>query len=248
MAQQMRQDPGASRASVLIADPEMLVRAGLQAVIDGETAFRVAAEAATGEHALELIARLRPDLAVLSTTLCDPAGIEVARRTRTLAPATAIVLLARADDTASLLYGFRLGVTGFVRADVGRLDLLNALHHALAGESVIDPLAAIALVRRLAAETDIAAHALPDPLTPREIEILQLVAQGQTNRQIAGGLIVAVGTIKAHVEHILSKLGVADRTHAAVRAVELGIVRPDDPGIVRPEDPGSTGPTATRAH
>jgi DNA-binding NarL/FixJ family response regulator len=81
----------------------------------------------------------------------------------------------------------------------------------------------------MAAESDLAARAMPDPLTPRETEILRLVARGETNREIAGRLILAVGTIKVHVEHILDKLGVTDRTQAAVRAVELGIVRPDEP-------------------
>jgi DNA-binding NarL/FixJ family response regulator len=119
-------------------------------------------------------------------------------------------------------------VTGFVGSDVGRLELLSALHRALAGESVVDPAAATALIRRLAAESELAPASAPDPLTVREVEILQLVAQGHTNRQIADRLIVAVGTIKVHVEHILGKLGATDRTQAAVRGVELGIVRGDD--------------------
>jgi DNA-binding NarL/FixJ family response regulator len=81
---------------------------------------------------------------------------------------------------------------------------------------------------RMAAESELVARATPDPLTPRELEILSLVARGHTNREIAGRLIVAVGTIKVHVEHILGKLGAADRTQAAVRAVELGIVHGED--------------------
>jgi DNA-binding NarL/FixJ family response regulator len=95
---------------------------------------------------------------------------------------------------------------------------------------VIDPVSATDLIVRMAAESDLGLRATPDPLTPRELEILRLVAQGQTNRQIADRLIVAVGTIKAHVEHILGKLGATDRTQAAVRAVELGIVRAEDRG------------------
>jgi DNA-binding NarL/FixJ family response regulator len=215
-------------AGVVIADPEMLVRAGLRAVIDDDTALHVQAEAETGAHALELIERLRPALAVLSTGLRDPSGIEVARLARAGSPSTAIVLLARADDTHSLVDGFRAGVTGFVRSDVGRVELLTSLSRALAGESVIDPAAATALIMRMASESELPARTMPDPLTPRELEILQLVAQGQTNRQIATRLIVAVGTIKIHVEHILGKLGAADRTQAAVRAAELGIVHADE--------------------
>ena len=216
-------------ASVLVCEPEMLVRAGLRSVIDGDPAFHVAGEAAEGAHALELIARLKPNLAVLATTLREPSGLHVARESRRVSPSTAIVLLARADETRTLLDGFRAGVTAFVRSDVGRLDLLTSLRRALAGESVIDPAAATQLIVQMAAQSELVARATPDPLTPRELEILQLVARGQTNRQIAEQLIVAVGTIKVHVEHILGKLGASDRTHAAVRAVEMGIVHGEDP-------------------
>lgn len=214
---------------VLLADPEMLVRVGLRAVIESDVRFRVEGEAESGAHALELVARLRPALAVISTGLTDPSGLEVARRAHAASPSTAIVLLARADDTASLVEGFRAGVTGFVRSDVGRLELLSSLDRALAGESVIDPAAATELIMRMAAESELPARTMPEPLTPREIEIIRLVAEGRTNREIATRLIVAVGTIKVHIEHILGKLGVASRTQAAVRAVELGIVRPDEP-------------------
>jgi DNA-binding NarL/FixJ family response regulator len=220
--------PERTPASVLVAEPEMLVRAGLRTVIDADSAFHVAAEAESGEHALELIARLRPALAIVSTGLHEPGGLEVARRAHALSPSTAIVLLARAEDTHSLIEGFRAGVTGFVRSDVGRLELLSSLGRALAGESVIDPAAATQLIVRMAAESEPMPHAMPDPLTPRELEILQLVAQGQTNRQIAMRLIVAVGTIKIHIEHILGKLGAADRTQAAVIAAELGMVHADE--------------------
>jgi DNA-binding NarL/FixJ family response regulator len=209
----------------------MLVRAGLRAVIDGDAGFRVAAEAESGAHALELVERLRPNLAVVSTSLRDPSGLEVAQRSHEVAPATAIVLLAHADDTHFLVDGFRAGAIGFVRSDVGRLELLSTLARARAGESVIDPTAARLLVMRMAAESQLAPRGAPAALTPRELEILQLVAQGHTNREIATRLIVAVGTIKVHVEHILGKLGAADRTQAAVRATELGMVHTDEPGV-----------------
>ena len=207
----------------------MLVRTGLRVVIESDGRFEIKAEAESGAHALELAARLKPALAVVSTNLRDPSGLEVARRTHAASPSTAIVLLARADDTASLVDGFRAGVTGFVRSDVGRLELLAALGQALAGQSVIDPVAAAQLIMRMAAESELGPRLVPDPLTPRELEILQLVAQGQTNREIATRLIVAVGTIKVHVEHILAKLGATDRTQAAVRGAQLGIVHADEP-------------------
>ena len=217
-----------SPASVLVCDPEMLVRAGLCSVLAGEPGFHVAAEAADGAQALELVGRLRPRLAILGTALRGPSGVEVTRRSRAVSPETAVVLLARANETDSMLEGFRAGATAFVRSDTARLDLLTTLRRALAGESVIDPAAATELILQMAAHSELIARATPDALTPRELEILQLVARGHTNRQIAERLIVAVGTIKVHVEHILGKLGAADRTQAAVRAVELGIVRGEE--------------------
>ena len=220
---------GNGHATVLLAEPEMLVRAGLRAVIERDGRFEIKGEAESGAHALELAARLKPALAVVSTGLREPSGLEVARRAHEASPRTAIVLLARADDTGSLVDGFRAGVTGFVRSDVGRLELLSALGQALAGQWVIDPAAAAQLIMQMAAESELPARVTPDPLTPRELEILQLVAQGQTNREIATRLIVAVGTIKVHVEHILAKLGAADRTQAAVRGAQLGIVHVDEP-------------------
>lgn len=225
---------GPPPATVVIGDPEMLVRTGLRAVIEDDPAFEVAAEAADGAHALELVERLEPRLAILALGLRGPDGIEVARRAHEVARGTAVILLARLDELGSVLDGFRAGAIGFVRTDVERLDLLNALRRTLAGESVIDPVTATQLIVRMAAETEAVALATPDPLTPRELEILHLVAQGRTNREIAERLIVAVGTIKVHVEHILGKLGAADRTQAAVRAVELGIVRGNDPGAPPP--------------
>jgi DNA-binding NarL/FixJ family response regulator len=222
---------------VLIAEPEMLVRAGLRAVLDADPALDVLAEAGDGDHAVELAGRLRPMLAIIAAGLRGPSGVEVAAAVRAASPATVTVLLARPDESGALVDAFRAGVTAFVRSDVGRLELLAALHRALAGESVVDPAAANELIRRLAAESELAPRSMPDPLTPREVEILGLVAQGHTNRQIAERLIVAVGTIKIHVEHILGKLGATDRTHAAVRAVELGIVHADDSPGSMPSQP-----------
>jgi DNA-binding NarL/FixJ family response regulator len=228
------QSPGGAPASVLIAHSEMLVRAGLRTVIDSDPTFHVAAEATNGRHAIELVTRIRPRIAIVSTGLHEPSAIDVARASRATVPETMIILLAGGDDRGSMLDGFRAGVTGFVTSDTSRLDLLATLRRTLAGESVIDPAAATQLIMRMAAESEMAQQAVPDALTPRELEILRLVAQGHTNRQIAERLIVAVGTIKVHVEHILGKLGASDRTQAAVRAVELGIVHGDDSERPRP--------------
>lgn len=221
---------------VLVVADEMLVRAGLRAVIDSDPGLHVVAEAADGDHALDTAARIWPGLAIIGSHGPTLDSIDVTRRMRAVSPQTTIVVLARLDDGEALLGALRAGALGVLRTGVERLELLNGLHRALAGESVVDPTVANALIARMASESDLPPRALPEPLTPRETEILRLVARGQTNREIAARLIVAVGTIKVHVEHILDKLGVSDRTQAAVLAVELGIARRDDPGA--PTDPG----------
>ena len=215
---------GAGVATVLIADERMLIRAGLRAVIESDPSLRVVAEAADGRAALELARRIGPSIALLAARTRALDGIAVTRELHAGCPDTAVILIASEADGDLLLEGLRAGALGFVGTDVSRSGLLRMIRRALAGESAVDPAVATSLVVRMAAAPEHAGRQAPDALTARELEILRLVAEGQTNREIAAGLIVAVGTIKAHVEHILGKLGVVDRTQAAVRGVELGLV------------------------
>jgi DNA-binding NarL/FixJ family response regulator len=221
---------------VLVADEAMLVRAGLRAVIDSDPAFLVVAEAADGERALESAERLQPGLAIVGPLGAPLTTAALTMRLRVTCPATAIVVLAPLDAGETFLASLRAGATGVLRTGVERHELLHALGRVLAGEPVVDPAVATALVTRMARESDLPRRFLPDALTAREVEILRLVARGHTNREIARSLILAVGTIKAHVEHILDKLGVHDRTQAAVRAVELGLAIHDEPDSM--VDPG----------
>jgi DNA-binding NarL/FixJ family response regulator len=221
--------PPLPRAGVLVLDEEMLVRAGLRAVIESDRRFTVVAEASDAARAIDAASRFQPQLAIVGSHGGAIDVVEATRRLHAACPVTSIVLMARLEDGVLVLEGMRAGAIGFVRTGVERVELLSALSRALAGESVVDPSVAAALITRMASESDFAPRALPDPLTPREVQILRLVARGETNREIASSLILAVGTIKVHVEHILVKLGVNDRTQAAVRAVELGIVGHDGP-------------------
>jgi DNA-binding NarL/FixJ family response regulator len=224
---------------VLVVDDEMLVRAGLRAVIESDPGLHVVADVPDAARAVEAALRHQPRLAIVGAHGSALDGVELTRQLRAACPETAVVLLARLDDGGALVDGLRAGALGFVRMSIERLELLSVLHRAIAGESVIDPDVAMALVARMAAQSDLAADVLPEPLTPRETEILQRVARGETNPQIARELILAVGTIKVHVEHILGKLGVSDRTQAAVRGVELGLVGGEEPARA----PGRGSPT-----
>ena len=215
---------GADVATVLLADERMLIRAGLRAVIESDPSLKVVAEAVDGRAALELARRVVPSIALLAARSRTLDGIAVTRELHAACPTTAVILIAAEADGDLLLEGLRAGALGFVSTEVSRSSLLRMIRRALAGESAVDPAIATSLVVRMAAAPEHAGRHAPDDLTARELEILRLVAEGQTNREIASRLIVAVGTIKAHVEHILGKLGVADRTQAAVRGVELGLV------------------------
>jgi DNA-binding NarL/FixJ family response regulator len=217
------------RTAVLVADEAMLVRAGLRAVVESDIAFHVAGEATDGEQALEFAVRHRPALAIIGSLGSPLDTVALTGRLRAACPGTAIVVLAPVEAGRTLLASLRAGALGVLRTGVERVELMAALRRVLQGESVVDPAVATALMTRMAAESDLPSGARPESLTPREVEILRLVARGHTNREIAGSLILAVGTIKVHVEHILDKLGVNDRTQAAVRAVELGIAVREDP-------------------
>jgi DNA-binding NarL/FixJ family response regulator len=223
MTEALLRAAGPERVAILVVDDEMLVRAGLKVVIEADPELSVIAEAADVDEAMAIVDRCQPRLAIVSTRI-PGGGVAAARRLRAASPDLRVVLLARPTDGDALVEGLRAGAIGFLRMDTQRLQLLAALKRAIAGETVVDPEVATRLILRMAAESDFEPRSLPEPLTRREKEILRLVAEGQTNRQIAARLIVAVGTIKVHVEHILGKLGVADRTQAAVRAVELGLV------------------------
>lgn len=215
---------GSRVATVLLADDRMLIRAGLRAVIESDPSLKVVGEASDGRSAIELARRSCPSVALLAARMRDVDGVVVTTELRGDCPDTAVVLVATDADGDLLLAALRAGALGFVGTNVDRAGLLRTIRRALAGESAVDPAVAMSLVMRMAASPEHPGRQLPESLTPREVEILRLVAAGQTNREIADRLIVAVGTIKAHLEHILGKLGVADRTQAAVRGVELGLV------------------------
>jgi DNA-binding NarL/FixJ family response regulator len=128
------------------------------------------------------------------------------------------------EDPDYLYEAIRAGAAGYVLKDASQRELVSAVRRVLRGEALLRPDLTAQLISRLGREHRPAAPAGPERLTPREHEVLRLLAQGQTNREIASALVVSVGTIKVHVEHILAKLNVADRTQAAVRAVELGLL------------------------
>jgi DNA-binding NarL/FixJ family response regulator len=141
-----------------------------------------------------------------------------------------VVIVTLYEDPDYLLQALRAGAAGYVLKDATRRELLAAVRRVLGGESILNPALAAQLLHRLAHEgaAQPAAGDAPEPLTTRELEVLRLLAQGQTNPRIAARLGVSRGTVKVHVERIIAKLGASDRTQAAVRAAELGLLAPGD--------------------
>ena len=212
-------------ARLVIADDHELARAGLRAMLTGQRGLEVVGEAANGHEALMLCRRLQPDLALIDVRMPVQDGLATCRAIKQECKGTSVILVTIHENPEYLFEALKAGAAGYVLKDISQHELISAVQGVLRGESMLNKELVIRLLQRLANETPQQEEVSPERLSPRELEVLQLLAQGQTNREIAQNLIVSVSTIKIHVEHILAKLGVSDRTQAAVRAIELGLLQ-----------------------
>ena len=210
-------------ARMIIADDHELARAGLKAMLAAERTFDIVGEATNGREAVELARRLRPDIALMDMRMPELDGLGATRAIKQTSPRTSVIIITNYANPDYLFEALKAGAAGYVLKEATQGEVVTAIKQVLRGESLLNSELATKLLERLARQTsDIAVPT--DRLTPREREVLRLLAQGKTNREIASELIVSVGTVKIHVEHIIAKLGVSDRTQAAVRAVELGLL------------------------
>ncbi|TFV68331.1 UNVERIFIED_ORG: response regulator transcription factor [Bacillus sp. AZ43] len=214
---------------VLLADDEALVRAGLRMILEAEPGIEVVGEASDGAEAVSLCRDLRPDVALVDIRMPRVDGIQAARRIcADPAVDTAVVVLTTFDADEHVVEALRAGATGFLLKSMPRDQLVTAVRTASGGDSLLAP----ALLRRLLddfvrrAGTSSARPPGLAELTPREEEVLRLVARGLSNAEIAGHLVLGEGTVKTHVARVLAKLGVRDRVQAVVVAYESGLVRP----------------------
>jgi DNA-binding NarL/FixJ family response regulator len=214
----------AARARLVIADDHELVRAGLRMMLTGQRGLEVVGEAANGREALTLCRRLQPDLALIDVRMPEQDGLAACRVIKQECPATSVILVTMHENPEYLLEALKAGAAGYVLKDISQQELIAAVQGVLRGESILNKELVIRLLGHLAGQASSQEELLVGRLSPREREVLQLLTQGQTNREIAQQLIVSVSTVKIHVEHILAKLGVSDRTQAAVRAIELGLL------------------------
>jgi len=181
-------------------------------------------EARNGREALAICRRLQPDLALIDVRMPDMDGLATCRNIKQELPSTSVILITMHESPQYLLEALKSGVSGYVLKDISQRELLATMRRVLRGESVLNPEIVMRALKRLSGKPTLQSDLPPVQLSQREHEVLQLLAQGQTNRQIARVLTVSVSTVKIHVEHILAKLGVCDRTQAAVRAIELGLL------------------------
>ncbi len=209
---------------LVIADDHELARAGLRAMLTRQRGLELVGEAANGREALALCRRLQPDLALIDVRMPEQDGLATCRAIKQDCPATSVILVTIHENPEYLLEAFKAGAAGYVLKDISQRELITAVQGVLHGESMLNKELVMRLLQHLASETPHPEELSPKRLSPREREVLQLLTLGQTNREIAQNLIVSVSTVKIHVEHILAKLSVSDRTQAAVRAIELGLI------------------------
>jgi len=200
---------------VLLVDDHELVRAGLRTFLQLQPDMAVVGEANSGEQALALVAGLAPDIVLLDLVLPGMSGVDTARRLRVAHPEVKVVVLTSFAGQESVLPAVRAGVAGYLLKDVGPAELADALRSVHAGGSPLHPAVAATVLRQV--------NATADPLTPREREVLRLIARGLSNRLIARELVLSEKTVKTHVSAVLAKLGVTDRTQAALLAVREGM-------------------------
>jgi DNA-binding NarL/FixJ family response regulator len=210
---------------ILIADDHEIVREGLRNLFSGEPGLKIVAEARDGEEAVRAAARCRPDVALMDLVMPSVDGIEATRRMREVSPGTRILVLTSFAGDRQVQDALKAGAIGYVLKDVLRQDLLDAIRSVHEGRPWLHPEAQRRLIRTVS--PDRAAQAL-EQLTARERDVLVLIAQGRTNRAIAAELYLSEGTVKGYVSVILGKLGVKDRTQAALWAVKQGLVTPEE--------------------
>lgn len=212
---------------VLLADDQRLMRDGLRTLLEQEDDIRVVGEAAEGAEAIEVYAAVEPDVVLMDVRMPGMDGVEATRRLVEGWPGARVIILTTFDDEEYVFDGLRAGARGYLLKDVSGAELADAVRTVAAGGALIEPSVArkvLAEFSRLAPPARPASETLVEPLSGREVEILRLVARGLTNREIAMQVSLAPGTVKNYVTSILAKIGARDRTQAALRAKELGLI------------------------
>lgn len=213
---------------ILIVDDQSLFREGLRTLLSVQPDFEVVGEAVNGEEALRQAVKLRPGVILMDLRMPLMDGVTATQRLRETSPQCKVIVLTTFDDDELVFDGLRAGAVGYLLKDVSSEKLFEAIRATNRGEYFLHPsitakvMAEFSRLSRLAPSP---ADSLAEPLSPREMEILRLVATGASNRDIADTLVIAEGTVKNHLTNILGKLNVKDRMHAVLKAREYGLIQ-----------------------
>ncbi|MDA8061667.1 MAG: response regulator transcription factor [Actinomycetota bacterium] len=218
----------ATKVRVVVADDQRVVREGLVTVLDILPDIEVVGAAANGEQALALVERHRPHVVLMDLRMPHTDGVEATAHITKAYPSTKVVVLTTYADDDSIIAALRAGALGYLTKDAGREQIARAIHAAAAGQAVLDPTVQARLVAAAAPTPPhpISSGPLPDGLSPREAEVLALIASGATNNQIAETLVISPSTVKTHINNIFAKTGVPDRAQAVTYAYHHKLADP----------------------
>jgi DNA-binding NarL/FixJ family response regulator len=213
--------------TVLIADDDHLMRAGLVELLTADPDITVTGQAATGREAVEQARRQVPDVVLMDVRMPDLDGIAATAQLARTAPQSRVLILTTFEQDDYIFGALRAGASGFLLKRTRPEELIAAVHTVAAGEALLSPSVTRRVVDRMARQPtpDLAGHARLEQLTPREREVLDLLARGLSNREIAAALVVEESTVRTHVKRILMKLDLRDRVQAVIFAYETGINR-----------------------
>ena len=213
---------------LLLVDDQALFREGLRTLLALQADFEIAGEAANGEEAVALARKLVPDVVLMDLRMPVLGGVEATRRITAEAPAARVIVLTTFEEDEEVFAALRAGAAGYLLKASPSAKLCEAIRLAARGESLLEPSVAAKVVAEFARIGDREPRRsfppLAEPLSIRERDVLRLLAEGRSNKEIAGELGIAEGTVKNHMSNVLGKLGVLDRTQAALRARELDLI------------------------
>ena len=213
---------------VLIADDDDLMRAGLAELLTADPRIDVVGEASTGRQAVERVCRLAPDVVLMDVRMPDLDGIAATRELSCTAPDTRVLMLTTFEQDDYIFGALRAGASGFLLKRTRPEELIAAVHTIAAGDSLLSPSVTRRVIDRMARQPtpDLSDHAKLDTLTPRERDVMELIARGLSNREIAAALVVEDSTVRTHVKRILMKLQLRDRVQVVILAYETGLNQP----------------------
>lgn len=213
---------------ILLVDDQALFREGLQTLLSVHEDLQVVGEASNGQEAIDAVEKLTPDVVLMDLRMPVLNGVAATRQITESTPNSRVIVLTTFDDDDYIFDGLRAGAVGYLLKDVPSAKLVEAIRAAARGESFLQPSVAAKVLAEFSRMSEPKPAApkqeLVEPLSDRELEILGVLATGASNREIAGKLYITEGTVKNHITNILGKLGVRDRTQAALKAKEMGLI------------------------